>query len=105
MQDYFWKKEPALVKLLSRYPDETAFLEMKAEKFDKHTAYQVEFILTLPHNRLYSKEASHAITKAVDLSKDRLVEQIKKNSEMARRSHRGIKVRRTLKRQEHLLVS
>ena len=43
----------------------------------------------MPSKTIQSKEASHTITKALDLSKDRLVTQIKKTMET--RKHSSIK--------------
>ena len=104
-QDYFWKKESAISRLLSHFPPDGVLLELKMEKFDKHSAYEAEFILKLPIGTLSAEEASHTITKAIDFAKDRLIAQIKKSSESLRRGHRSIKLRRTLKRQSAPLVA
>jgi hypothetical protein len=48
---------------------------------------------------MYAKEASHMITKAVDLSKDRLISQLKKHIALLRkdRSHKSIRDAETVK--------
>ena len=63
------------------------------EKYEKHDAYEVEFCLNLPAKSLVAKEASHMITKAIDLSKDRLISQLKKHMARLRkdREHKSIR--------------
>ena len=93
LRDYFSTKMPKLEKMLSHYPGDAIILQVKGEKFDKHSAFEVELTMKMPGNTLAAKEASHMITKAVDLAKDRLVMQLKKNTIQTRRAHRGIKAR------------
>lgn len=100
LQEYVFKKLPRIEKLLTHFAEDAVLLHVKGEKFDKHSAYDVELVLKLPSGTLSGKEASHAITKAVDLAVDRLEMQLKKSSEKVRRGHRSIKARRSLKLQE-----
>jgi len=95
--NYFEPKLKQLETLLGKYPDDTVMLSVKLEKFDKHDAYDVEFVLTLPMHKIKANEASHAITKAVDLAKDRLIAQLKKqkdqkkNEQLYARRHASIR--------------
>ncbi len=91
--EYLKLKLPAIENLLGSFADDAAILKVGIERFDKHDAYEVEFNLTLPTKSLIAKEASHQITKAVDLCKDRLVAQIKKHIAMLRkdRKHRDVR--------------
>lgn len=77
-EDYLPKKIEQIESLLQRFDEDTVELDIRVEKFDKHDAFEVEFVLKIPMRTITAKEASHAITKAVDLSKDRLVSQLKK---------------------------
>ena len=90
---YFESKVEAIGNLLTKFADDAKLLKASVEKFDKHDAYEVELILSLPAKSLVAKEASHQITKAVDLSKDRLLSQIKKHMAHLRheRSHATIR--------------
>ena|SRR3989338_10870016 len=90
--DYVNKKIPAMEALLKRYAKDAKLLKASIEKFDKHDAYEVEFCLALPTKSLVATEASHQITKAVDLAKDRLIAQIKKHLAILRgdRGHKSI---------------
>lgn len=90
---YLETKLDSIESLLTKFADDAKLLKVSIEKFEKHDAYQVEFILNLPAKVLVAKEASHAITKAVDLGKDRLVSQIKKHMAHLRndRSHASIR--------------
>ncbi|MFA7685825.1 MAG: hypothetical protein WCX95_03430 [Candidatus Gracilibacteria bacterium] len=89
---YLKQKTSAIEDLLTKFSKDAVLLKVSIEKFEKHDAYEVEFCLTLPTKSMVAREASHQITKAIDLSKDRLVAQIKKHLEMLRqdRSHRSI---------------
>jgi len=94
--DYVNKKLPAISQLLTKFAPDAQLLKVSIEKFTKHDAFEVEFCLTIPTKSLVATEASHQITKAVDLSKDRLVGQIKKHIAMLRkeRSHKSIRGRK-----------
>lgn len=90
---YVEGKFDSIKSLLTKFADDAKLLKVSIEKFEKHDAFEVEFHLKLPTKALISKEASHQITKAVDLSKDRLVAQIKKHIAHLRndRSHESIR--------------
>lgn len=95
--NYFESKLKQLETLMSKYPDDTVMLSVKLEKFDKHDAYDVELVLSLPMHKIKANEASHAIMKAVDLAKDRLIVQLKKqkdqkkNEQLYTRRHSSIR--------------
>ncbi|MBI4994824.1 HPF/RaiA family ribosome-associated protein [Candidatus Peregrinibacteria bacterium] len=97
LRDYVFTKLPKFEKILNRFPADAVILQVKCQRFDKHSAYEVELVLKLPSETLSACEASHMITKAVDLAKDRLDMQVKKNILSVRREHRSIKARNKLK--------
>ena len=92
---YVQQKVDAISSLLTKFSEDAKILKASIEKFDKHTAYQVEFCLVLPTKSIVATETSHSINKAVDLSKDRLLSQIKKHLSQLRkeRSHKSIRDR------------
>jgi ribosome-associated translation inhibitor RaiA len=89
---YLMPKTEAINDLLTKFSTDAVLLKVSIEKFDKHDAFAVEFCLVLPTKTFVAKEASHQITKAIDLTKDRLIAQIKKHLALLRedRSHKGI---------------
>ena len=91
--EYIAQKTDAIEHLLTKFATDAPMLKVSIEKFEKHDAFSVEFLLKLPAKSLVSKEASHSINKAVDLSKDRLVSQVKKHMAHLRkdRSHQTIR--------------
>lgn len=91
--DYVHQKTDSIENLLTKFAEDASILRISIEKFEKHDAYEVEFNLGLPTKTLKAKEASHNIMKAVDLSKDRLIAQIKKHMAMLRkdRGHKSIR--------------
>ncbi len=91
--DYVEEKRPAIESLLTKFAEDASILNATIEKFTKHDAFQVELCLTLPTKSLVSSEASHHITKAVDLSKDRLVNQLKKHMARLRKDRRHQSIR------------
>lgn len=97
LREYFLSKEAKLKKMLSRFPLDGVLLQVKGEKFQKHSAYDVELTMKLPHETLRAREASHTIMKAVDLAKDRLDLQLKKSVLQGRRNHRSVRVRTKMK--------
>lgn len=98
VQEYFSKKEKKLAKFLSHFPEDGAHLHITCKKYDKHSAYDIEMKLQFASEVLIAQEASHTITKAVDLAKDRLEMQIKKYDDIAHREHRTLRSRESLKR-------
>lgn len=97
MREYVAKKLPKIEKMLSRFSSDSVILQVKGERFQKHSAYEVEMVMKMPGETLSACEASHMITKAVDLAKDRLDMQLKKKLLLVRRSHRSIKARSKMK--------
>lgn len=97
LRDYVFSKLPKFEKILNRFPEDAVILQVKGQRFDKHSAYEVEMVLKLPSETLSACEASHMITKAVDLAKDRLDMQVKKSILSVRREHRAIKARNKMK--------
>lgn len=93
LREYFVTKLPALQKLIAKYPSDGVMLQVKGERFKKHSAYQVELTLKLFGATYTAQEDSHLITKAVDLARDRLTMQLKKNLVQARRTHRSLKAK------------
>ena len=95
--DYVNQKLRTIENLLTKFAEDAALLKVSIRKFDKHDAYEVEFCLTLPTKSLVATEASHQISKAVDLSIDRLIAQIKKHMDALRgtRSHKSIRNTKT----------
>lgn len=91
--DYVNEKKEPIESLLTKFAKDAAILKASIEKFDKHGAYQVEFCLVLPMKTIIAQEDSHQITKAVDLSKDRVVSQLKKLMAILRRErgHKSIR--------------
>jgi len=91
--EYIEEKMPAIETLLTKFSQDSKIFKAGIEKFDKHDAYEVELSLSLPTKNIIAKETSHDINKAVDLSKDRLVTQIKKHMANLRkdRSQRSIR--------------
>ena len=91
--EYVDTKMDAIRNLLTKFSEDSVLLKISIEKFEKHDAYEVEFHLSLPSKSMVATEASHSINKAVDLSKDRLITQIKKHKAHLRkeRSHQSIR--------------
>ncbi|MFC1615979.1 HPF/RaiA family ribosome-associated protein [Patescibacteria group bacterium] len=91
--EYVITKIGAIELLLTKFAEDAVILNVCIEKFDKHQAFQVELCLKLPTKSLVAKEASHEINRAVDLSKDRLIIQIKKHMAQLRkdRQHKSIR--------------
>ena len=89
-QQYMEKKLKSVSRLLSHFAEDAVQLQVNAERFEKNNAFQIEMILNVPQKQFVGKEASHALTKAMDLSKDRILKQLRKHSEV-KRDHRGMK--------------
>lgn len=90
---YAGEKLEAISGLLTTFAKDAQLLKISIEKFNKHDAFEVELCLNLPTKRLISKEASHAFSKAMDQSKDRMLLQIKKHMAQLRkdRAHSSIR--------------
>lgn len=86
IQEYVAKKLHRVERLTEKMPQDAVMLHIAAEKFEKHSAFGVELVLTVPSHKFIAKEDSHAITKAVDDAFDRLLLQIKKSKEESQES-------------------
>lgn len=91
--DYVNQKVPSIEQLLTTFSQDATLLKVSIEKFDKHDAFHVELCLNMPAKTIVATESSHQISKAVDLSKDRLLGQIKKQMAGLRRerAHKSIR--------------
>lgn len=94
---YLNQKTPAIKDLLKKFSKDNVLLKVTIEKFDKHDAFEVEFCIVIGGKSMVAKEASHQITKAIDLTKDRLISQIKKHMAMMRgdRAHKSLAKKQT----------
>ncbi|MFA5842765.1 MAG: HPF/RaiA family ribosome-associated protein [Candidatus Gracilibacteria bacterium] len=87
VESYFQKKAVRLEKLLSKYDADGVKLNVTGERFTRKAAYKVEMVMDLPKvggKPLYSSEDSRDLRKAIDLSVDKLIDQIKKVGERAK---------------------
>lgn len=77
------KKITAIQPLIqAHYPDkDTVKMDVHMQKFNKHSAFQCEFVLTLPrtHRALVAKEAKHTMTEVMDFSLAKLEGQLVKH--------------------------
>lgn len=92
---YFQKKVVRLEKLLSKYDPDGVKLNVTGERFTRKAAYKVEMVMDLPKvggKPLYSSEDSRDLRKAIDLSVDKLIDQIKKIGERAKSESRKNKM-------------
>lgn len=97
LRDYVFSKLPKIEKLFQRVPQDGALLHVRAERFQKHNAYDVELTLKCGGKTFTAQEASHLITKAVDWAKDRLDMQLKKDSAFIKRTHRSVRAKNKAK--------
>lgn len=93
LREYVSGKLPKFEKVLSHFSDDGVVLQVKGEKFLKHSAYRIELVMKLPAETLTANEDSHTIKKAVDLAKDRLDLQLKKSVGLMRRGHRSVRAK------------
>lgn len=103
--EYVETKRKMIENLLKTFPQNATLMRANIEKFDKHDAYEVELSVILPTKQVVAKEASHLITKAVDLAKDRLIGQIKKHISLMRRErkHKSVRERKEAGVREEVL--
>lgn len=85
--DYMPSKLDNIEKTLQHFAADAAMLSINVERFEKHNAYAVELILKLPKKTIVAKEVSHALNKAIDFSKHRLLRQIRKHEEGLRKEY------------------
>ncbi|MFA6305646.1 MAG: HPF/RaiA family ribosome-associated protein [Candidatus Gracilibacteria bacterium] len=102
---YVETKKEMIENLLKTFPSNATLMRANIEKFDKHDAYEVELSVIIPTKQVVAKEASHMITKAVDLAKDRLISQIKKHISLMRRErkHKSVRERKEAGIKEEVL--
>ena len=74
-------------KFLSFLDEATVRLEVKAEKFAKKAAYQVEFILLIPKQSFTAKEDDHTLNEAVDFAFGKLLKQLSRAVSKLRKEH------------------
>ncbi|PIZ76522.1 hypothetical protein COY05_01000 [Candidatus Peregrinibacteria bacterium CG_4_10_14_0_2_um_filter_38_24] len=103
--EYVETKREMITNLLKTFPENATLMRANIEKFEKHDAYEVELAVIMPTKQVVAKEASHMITKAVDLAKDRLVSQIKKHIALMRRErkHKSVRERKEVGIKEEVL--
>lgn len=80
-EEYLHKKLKGIEKFVQEFDDDAVKLHATAEKFTNKNAYKVELWLEVPKassKPLYAGEDSHDLGKAIDFSKDKLVDQLKK---------------------------
>lgn len=94
---YMEKKLPRLTKLLQNFPEDSVRLHITGERFEKHSAYSILLNLRINSEDYMAGETSHAITKAIDFSVDRLETQLTKIAQTMKRAHRNVKSRRLMK--------
>lgn len=85
--DYLPSKLTNLEKALVHFAADAAILNINVERFEKHNAYGIEWILKLPKKTLVAKETSHTLQKAVDQAKARMLRQIRKHEDALRKEH------------------
>lgn len=91
LQDYFAKKVRSFEKLLSHFSPDSVSLQVNSQRHEKHNAFNVEIVLKMPSKTIVGHEASHTLEKAIDLAKDRVVQQIKKHEQTFKvRQHRSL---------------
>jgi len=80
-ENYLEKKLATLSTVVdAHYPDQdTVLVDAKIEKFDKHSAFQFEYIFELPKTRLVSSEVKHSITESMDLATEKMEQQMRKH--------------------------
>ncbi len=66
--------------LESHYPDEDAVkVDARIRKHERHSAFELELVINMPHGKFISKETKHSITEVLDLTTDRLETQMNKH--------------------------
>lgn len=89
-EEYLATKIGKIEKLIQEFDEDAVVLKVSIEKFANKNAYKVEMCLDLPKatpKALYSSEDSHEIRTAIDSSKDKLIDQIKRAMEKLHHLH------------------
>lgn len=98
VQEYAEQKTRSLEKLLSHFQHDEVHLEVRAERYDKNNAYEIELAMEIPTKVMVGKEASHSIEKALDLAKDRLIKQLRRHGELLKdKGKASANLKRTVK--------
>ncbi len=64
----------------AHYPDpDTVKLDVRMEKYDKHTAFEFKYELQLPKKRLLASKTKHGIKEGMDLATDKLEGSLRKH--------------------------
>lgn len=64
----------------SHYPDEDAVkVDARIRKHERHSAFELELVVSMPNGKFLSKETKHSITEVLDLTADRLESQMNKH--------------------------
>lgn len=87
IHDYLPSKLINLEKALVHFAADAAILNVNVERFEKHNAYGIEWILKLPKKTLVAKETSHTLQKAIDKAKEKMLRQIHKHEDTLRKEH------------------
>jgi ribosome-associated translation inhibitor RaiA len=93
--EYVNSKVENITALLTKFATDAVLIKASIEKFDKHDAYSVEFFVNLHGKTIVSSETSHTMRKAIDLSKDKLLVQIKKHLSSLRKDRQHKEIRKT----------
>ncbi|EKD93851.1 MAG: hypothetical protein ACD_28C00039G0003 [uncultured bacterium] len=89
-ESYLKTKLGRIEKYCHEFDDDAVKLSITAERFTNKNAYRVDMCMELPkaaHKALYSTEDSHDLRTAIDSSKEKLVEQIKKAMDKLHHEH------------------
>lgn len=66
----------------THYPDEDALqVDVTIEKFDKHTAFALNYVFEFPHGHFNAEETKHTITEAIDFAADKMERQLRDHFE------------------------
>lgn len=82
---YLDKKLERVHRLLEKdYPDkDTLKFDAHIEKHDKHTAFELKYVLHLPSKQLVASATKHSVTEPMDIATDSLIREIKRHKELA----------------------
>lgn len=73
--------------LESHFPDDDAVtVDARIRKHEKHSAFDLEFGVNIPHGKFYSKEVKHSITEVLDLAVDKIESQMDKHFKKMKRA-------------------
>lgn len=87
---YLDKKLPKFEQFLGEFDPDEVKLNVTVEKFPSNDAFKVEMTMEIPkakHKALHSSEDSRDLLKAIDFSKAKLIDQMKKALEKMHHEH------------------